>query len=202
MGTQMTESDGQLTPEQAKNRATSLYRLAFLLTGDRARSLDVTLEAIDSGDVMTSFFSNWIQSWSQRLVIAKALAGIREQLIASARRTASLRIEKFALPSRNLFADPDSDGAGGHIESALLSIDVFPRCALLLTVFEGMSEEDAAILLDADLDSVRKARIIGLRELTRNLARMRGGAYTAGESRVHTREFTTCLKKRCIISIN
>jgi hypothetical protein len=108
METQMTESDGQLTPEQAKNRAAGFYRLAFLLTGDRARSLDVTLEAIDSGDGTKSFFSGWILAWSQRLVIAKALAGIRQELAASARRTASLRIETFALPSRNLVVDPDA----------------------------------------------------------------------------------------------
>jgi DNA-directed RNA polymerase specialized sigma24 family protein len=200
--TQMTESDGQLTPGQAKNRAAGLYRLAFLLTGDRARSLDVTLEAIDSGYGTESFFSSWILAWSQRLVIAKALAGIREELAVSARRTASLRIERLALPSRNLFVNPDADGAGGHIENALLSIDVFPRCALLLTVFEGMSAEDAAILLDVDLDSVRKARIIGLRELTRNVVRMRGWTYTASQSSVKKRELTTCLKKRCMISSN
>jgi DNA-directed RNA polymerase specialized sigma24 family protein len=202
METQMTESDGQLTPEQAKNRAVGLYRLAFLLTGDRARSLDATLDAIDSGSGTKSFFSSWILAWSQRLVVAKALAGVREELAASAQRTASLRIEEFALPSRNLVVDPDADGAGGQIESALLSIDVFPRCALLLTVFEGISAADAAILLDVDMNLVRKARIVGLQELTRSLARMRGWTYAASQSPVRTREFTSCLKKRCIISIN
>jgi len=56
---------------------------------------------------------------------------------------------------------------------------VFPRCALLLTVFERMSPEDAAVLLDVDRDLVRKARIIGLQELTRTLTRMQSWAYRA-----------------------
>jgi hypothetical protein len=132
-------------------------------------------------------------AWSQRLVIAKTLAGIRDELAASALRTASLPNDKFALPSRNRLFNTDADGTGWQIESALLSIDVFPRCALLLTVFEGMSPQDAAILLDADRDLVRKARIVGLQELTRNLGRMRGWT---------EKEVTTCSKKRCTTWIN
>jgi DNA-directed RNA polymerase specialized sigma24 family protein len=174
------EMETQMT--QAGGRAAALYRLAFLMTGDRARSVDATLEAIDSGDGTDSFFSGWLAAWSQRLAIAKALAGIRHELALSARRTASLRNEKFAVPAGNGVIDPQA------VESALLAIDVFPRCALLLTVFEGMSPEDAAILLDADRDLVRKARIVGLRELTRLLARSQGRAYRAGRSCVRRRE--------------
>ena len=65
---------------------------------------------------------------------------------------------------------------------------MFPRCALLLSVFEGMSPEDVAILLDADRDLVRKAQIIGLRELTRNLALAQGWTSTAAGSDVDTSE--------------
>ena len=188
METQMTEPGGHLMTAQAKNRAAALYRLAFLMTGDRARSLDVTLEAMDSGDSTDSFFSGWMLAWSQRLVIARALASIRDELAASARRTALLRIEKFELPSRSRFFDPDADGAARQIESALLDIDLFPRCALLLTVFEGMSLENAAVLLDVDRDLVRSARIIGLQELTRTLARRQGRDYETSRSCLQPRE--------------
>jgi hypothetical protein len=202
METRITEGRGQSMPEQSKNRAAALYRLAFLMTGDRVRSLEATLEAIDSGDGTDSFFSGWMLAWSRRLVIAKALAGFQDELGASARRTASLRNDESALPSRNRLFDPDGDGAGSQVESALLAIDLFPRCALLLTVFERMSPEDVAVLLDVDRDLVRKARIIGLQELTRTLTRMQTRAYRAERSCVWTREFATCLKKRFTISIN
>jgi len=188
MESQMKKADGQSMPEQAKNRVAALYQLAFLMTGDRARSLDVALEAIGYGDGTDTFFSSWMLAWSQRLVIAKALAGIRDDLAASARRTASLSIEQFALPSRGRLFDPDADGAETQIENALLAIDAFPRCAFLLTVLEQISAEDAAVLLDVDRGLVRKGRIIGLRELTRNLASMESWAYRADPSCAQTTE--------------
>ena len=61
-----------------------------------------------------------------------------------------------------------------RLEDALLAIDVFPRCALLLMVFERVWLEDAATLLNSDPDLVRKAKSIGLRALTHNLARKQG----------------------------
>jgi hypothetical protein len=188
MESQMTESGGQFMLEQAKNRAAALYRLAFLVTGDRARSLDAALETIDSGDDADSFFSGWMMAWSQRLVLAKVLVGIRDELAESARRTASVRRSKLSFPSRDRLFNPGADGAGHQIESALLAIDVFPRCAVLLTVFEEMSADDAAVLLNVDRDLVRKARIIGLQELTRNLARMQGWTYTVTRSCLRTKE--------------
>jgi hypothetical protein len=169
---QVTEQRDMPTLEIANNHAAALYRLALLLTGDRAWSLDVTLEAIDSHGGEESFFSNWMMAWSRRVVIARALAGIRDDIAVSARRTASRRDEKIALPRRDWILDPDI--SLDRIESAVLGIDVFPRCALLLTLFEKVSLDDAAVLLDEDRDLVRKGRVIGLGELTRNLASMHG----------------------------
>ena len=56
------------------------------------------------------------------------------------------------------------------LERALLAIDIFPRCALLLTVFEKLSLDDATVLLGATKELLKKAREIGLYELARNLA--------------------------------
>jgi len=52
----------------------------------------------------------------------------------------------------------------------MLPIDLFPRAAFLLLVFEGIRMADAAILLAADPALIRKAQTIGLQELTANLA--------------------------------
>jgi len=160
------------TLEQSNNGAADLYWLAFLLTGRREPSIDVTLEALDVQESANSFFSTWMLAWSRRVVIAKALGVIRDELAASARRMAFRRREKAALPPRNWALGRDTTKR--QIESALLAIDVFPRCALLLLVFEGISLDDAAILLDGDRDLVRQAQVTGVRELTRNLARMQG----------------------------
>ena len=82
-------------------RPSQIYWLAFLLTGHHELSLDMTLEALGfPDDAKTSFFSVWMLAWSRRVFIAKALAAIRDELAASASRTASGRAEKSALPPR------------------------------------------------------------------------------------------------------
>jgi DNA-directed RNA polymerase specialized sigma24 family protein len=165
---------------------TNLYWLAFLLTGNPRLSVDVTLEAGASQDDANPFFSAWMLAWSRRVFIAKALTGIRNELARSARRTASKRAERVALPPRNWTLNRDTTKV--QLESALLAIDVFPRCALLLSVFEGMSLEDVGILLNSERDLVRTAQMIGLLELTRNLARLHGWTSTATKSDVVTSE--------------
>jgi len=172
--------------KQANNGAANIYWVAFLLTGHRGLSVDVTLEAMAFPDDANPFFSTWMLAWSRRVFIAKALAAVREEVTASAHRTASKRAAKAGLPARNWTLDRGTTKA--QLESALLAIDTFPRCALLLSVFEGMSLEDVAILLDSELNLVRQAQMIGLQELTRNLARIQGWTSSATESCVVTSE--------------
>lgn len=164
----------------------NLYWLAFLLTGNPGLSVDVTLEAVALQDDANSFFSAWMLAWSRRVFIAKALAGIRNELARSARRTASKRAERVALPPRNWTLDRDTTKV--QLESALLTIDVFPRCALVLSVFEGMPLEDVGILLNSERDLVRTAQVIGLLELNRNLARLQGWTSTFTKCDVVTSE--------------
>jgi DNA-directed RNA polymerase specialized sigma24 family protein len=165
--------------EQANGYAANLYWLAFLLTGRREVSVDMAVESLDSPDG-NPFFSAWMQVWARKVVIAKALAAVRQELAASALRMASKRGRDCAPPPRNWALEPGATKV--QLERALLAIDVFPRCALLLTVFEGLSIDDAAVLLDAGRELVRKARAYAVQELTRNLAGMQTGASAAAIS--------------------
>ena len=81
-----------------------------------------------------------------------------------------------------------------EFERALLSIDLFPRCVLLLTVFEKLSLDDAAVLLNADKALVRKAQNQGLLELAGGVA---GGA---GPRRAGWASFR--LRLRCVEMAN
>jgi hypothetical protein len=144
-----------------------LYWLAFLLTGQRDVSIDIAADAAVSQDDANPFFTDWMRGWQRRLVIAKALTAIHDELADSARRTESVHGGSSGTP-RNWSLSPDTTKA--DLERALLAIDLFPRAALLLLVFEGVRIADAATLLDADPDLVKKAQAIGLRELTTNLA--------------------------------
>jgi DNA-directed RNA polymerase specialized sigma24 family protein len=175
-----------LTLDQSHKEAADLYRLAYLLTGKRGASVDVMLEAIGYDGPSDSFFANWMVAWSRRVVIAKALAVVRGELAASAGRTISWKCRKPDLPPRSWTNDHDTTSV--QLERALLSIDVFPRCALLLTVFEGMPVQDVSVLLDASPELVKKGQAIGLGELTVNLARLQGWTSDAPESFVITGE--------------
>ena len=156
--------------EQMRNRAIDHYRLALVLTGEREVRLDATLEALGTASNPNSSFVEWMSAWARRLVIAKVLSAIRVELAESARRTVSLRLrnQKLPLGSARLGEGPTAV----QLERALLGIDVFPRCALVLTVFEGISVEDAAVLLDATVELLRKARTFALTQLLASLRQL------------------------------
>jgi DNA-directed RNA polymerase specialized sigma24 family protein len=151
-----------------RNQVADLYWLAFLLTGREDLSIEIASDTAVSGDYASPFFSDWMQNWQRRLVIGRALTAIHDELTGSARRTQFTRVNGSSTPQPEWSLSPDTTKV--DLEKALLSIDLFPRAALLLLVFEGLRMEDAATLLDADPTLIRKAQAIGLRELTANLA--------------------------------
>jgi len=68
----------------------------------------------------------------------------------------------------------DAGTTKSDLEGALLPIDLFPRAAVLLLVFERVPLKDAAILLDSKVDLVKNAMAAGVHDLTINLAKMQG----------------------------
>ena len=75
-------------------------------------------------------------------------------------------------PPSSWMLDPNTTPA--TLEHVLLSIDVFPRCELLLTVYEGLPLDVAAVLMNIDWNLVRKGVALASVELTRHLAKMQG----------------------------
>jgi hypothetical protein len=134
--------------EEVKRSAADLHWLATLLTGRREIATDVTVEAVAPADDPNTFFSTWMHQWSRRIVIARALAAVQEDLARSARRTALMREARGVLPPASWTLQESTTKAG--LEHALLAIEVFPRAAVLLLIFERVPLKDAAILLDAD----------------------------------------------------
>ena len=160
------------TLEQVKRNVADLHWLATLLTGSRETATDVTFQAIPPTQDANAFFSDWLHAWSRRIVIAKALTAVREDLARSARRTEPKRGPSPDLPPQPWTLDRETTRP--DLERALLMMDLFPRAAVLLLVFERLPLNDAAILLDSKPDLVRTALATGARDLTINLARMQG----------------------------
>ena len=155
--------------EAFASQRSELLWLAFLLTGDRGLSVEAVAGAMDMEDAGNPFFRNWMISWSRKLVIAKALGTVEPRMAASIERTRERRVPaRTEMPFGGWSLQKTAGKA--ELERALLAIDLFPRCALLLTVFEKVSLDDTASLLNADRESVRHAKTIGLAELTWFLA--------------------------------
>jgi hypothetical protein len=155
-----------------------LFWLAFLLTGNREVNIEAVVEALDLDDTANSFFKRWMVVWSRKLFIATVLGPLNSEMAASALRTELRQFEyskaSKSLPHSGWSLAPDTDKL--QLERALLAIDLFPRCALLLLIFEKLSLDDVMVLLNADREMVATAKAIGLIELARNLARAQGWA--------------------------
>lgn len=165
------DSEKTGTTADIKRDAADLYWLAFLLTGHQETSIELAADAAVCEHDTSPFFSDWMRSWRRRLVIGNALKAVRDDLADSARRTerthVNARAVSWAGRSTKQVVTKDD------LERALLEIDLFPRAALLLLVFEGMRIADAARLLDAEPALLKKAQAMGARQLAENLA---GGA--------------------------
>ena len=155
-----------------KDQAAQLYWLAYLLTGDRACSVEAAIEALNTDDAANPFFGDWMVVWAKKLVIGRALSAVSDEMRASVLRTEQRRfdysneVESIPLSAWN----PDTDAPSLQLQNALRAIDLFPRCVLLLMVFEKLSADDTVILLNADKDLVMRAKLIGLVELVQNLS--------------------------------
>lgn len=136
--------------------------LAFLVTENWHLSIDVVCSVSDPDELY--------ESSSRQRVAAAAIARIRAQLPESAHRTARTAATDWAL-SKPFSADssPGLPLTKPALQQALLAIDIFPRCALLLIVFEGLSIGKAALLLDESEALVRDALGLALIQLTLNL---------------------------------
>jgi DNA-directed RNA polymerase specialized sigma24 family protein len=146
----------------------NIYWLVFLLTGRREASIDITADVVSSTKHSNPLLPAWLGTWSRRGAITKAIGAIRGELRESAQRTELARMDREMTLPRDWPLARETTKA--QIEKALLSMDVFPRAALLLVIFEGAPITDAATLLEADTSLVRKAQAVGLRELMTYLA--------------------------------
>ena len=169
-----------------------LYWLAFLLTGDRERSAEALTRALDFEDGATETFRGFMVSWARKLVIAEALGTIDSELRESALQLRTPDpAESPALPPRDWTRGQTITRR--EFERALLALDVFPRCAVLLTFFERLSLEESTLLLNADRELVKRAQRRGLIELKRNIALGRG--WEPAERRSIWKGFGLCRKK-------
>jgi hypothetical protein len=150
-----------------EERSSELYSLAFLLTGNADQGVEAYSRALDFDEEDNPVFGEFMNSWARKLIVAEALGAMEPELRTSRQRTA--RAAEDEAPANPKWKRRPYIGRE-EFEEAVIAIDAFPRCAMLLTIFEGMSVEAASVLLNADVALTRAGQRIGIVQLTRNLA--------------------------------
>jgi hypothetical protein len=146
--------------DQTNQHAGDLYRLAFLLTGDREASVTATIEALDR--------ENDTLARSRRAVITKAITAIRDDLAASPRK------RRGSIGGGCREAGLDRGKTKVEVERAARHRCV-PRCAVVLSVFEGFRRKMSRFSwMQIGLWCGGPGH--GPVELTRNLARAQGAS--------------------------
>ncbi len=164
--------------EVFEERSSELYSLAFLLTGSADRSVEAFNRALDF-DRENPVFGKFMNAWARKLVVVEALDAMRAELRLSAHRVARAA-EDDTPADANWKRRPNIPR--DEFDEAVAAIDSLPRCAMLLTTFEGMSMQAASVLLNQDKSLTRKAQRMGLVQLTRHLA---GGRDSRREPGLH-----------------
>lgn len=181
MRTIMTSRESRRSPSGSHDFSDEfvarLCWVAFLLTENWHLSLELVCSVFDRDDMHESF-PRQRMILKSRLVATPAIAIIKAQLAESARRTERALATDWKRDIGPLAADWSRRSAltKAALQQALLAIDLFPRCALLLVVFEGLSIEDAALLLEENEGLVRGTLGLALLQLTQNLNGGRAGA--------------------------
>ena len=174
-----------LKPAQGEHTA-RLYRLAYLITGDR----ELSVHAIGAG----LNFNTEDLKLRTLAVAAAAFNEIHPQLKQSILLfEESLRNGFEAGAPRPPMGSVCESLTSNQVERALLAMDVFQRCVVLLTVLERFSDAEAGKALSIDERLVVQARVQGLIALTRNVTSAGDGDVVSDPPRP---------KKFCCASIN
>ena len=140
------------TLEKFSSCAGKLYWIAFVLTGDDKKARDIFLPAVDEMADSHTFFGEWLCKWTIRMVVTSCARHHAKELSeenGSGDRWRSKLVDhssvKLQVPSVSK----------QRLQSALLSIPLFPRFAFLLRVLERYSITEMAGILDVDEDSCK-----------------------------------------------
>ncbi len=131
-----------------------LYLLAFLLTGNAEQAERCFVEGLHDARNGNRVFKEW--AWSRRMVIKNAIRAVRPS------------------PSDAQIAEFGEGGLVAEIPQmrALMKLTAFERFVFVVTVLEGYSDRDCALLFGSTRQAVVAARVRAL-EVMGDPAQMR-----------------------------
>ena len=131
----------------------SLYLLSLLLAGDHERAEQCFVGGLESAVKRNTVFREWARSWARRMILQNALHLIHPRPNAGADGLQSGVSSNHKTPSESVEI------------AAVLALRPFDRFVFVMSVLEGYSDQDCAILLGCARADVLTARVRALREV-------------------------------------
>lgn len=125
----------------------SLYLLSFLLTADHDKAKQCLVSAIGECAEEIGVFMDWARLWTRRAVLKRAI-----QLIMPAPEHAD-DVSRISLKGPARCADSIP-------VAPILLLDAFERFVFVMSILEGQSDEEGAILLRCSQRDVMMARVL------------------------------------------
>ena len=123
-----------------------LYLLSFLLTADHDKAKQCLISAIGECVEGVGVFIDWTRLWTRRAVLKHAIQMIRPAP-ENAHNVSFISLQGSA--QNNPFA-------------TILLLDAFERFVFVMSILEGQSDQECALLLRCSRRDVMMARVLAL----------------------------------------
>jgi DNA-directed RNA polymerase specialized sigma24 family protein len=130
-----------------------LYLLSLLLTGDHEKAEQCFVAGLENAVNRNRVFKEWARTWARRVIVQNALRLINPR---PSRENGDLNPVSFEL----------NDKTSERVEiAAVLQLQSFDRFVFVMSVLEGYSHHDCAVLLGCTRRDVLAARVRAFQQL-------------------------------------
>ena len=156
---QTAQSDQYATAEDFGRLFTEhmdkLYMLAFLLMGDMKAAEQCFVEGLEDSVRSNTVFRTWAHLWARQAIIKNAIATLRTR-------------PQSMLPQHGRDAgEIPAQGKESVAIQHILELSNFVRFVYVMSVLEGLSDNQCSFLLDCSLQDLHQARNQALQQLAR-----------------------------------
>jgi len=151
----------------------NLYLLSLVLTADPEKAEQGFVSGLDECTAGNQVFGEWARSWARRVVIKNAIRTILPRPERPARLSSAAQKSQVPNHDRLQTVPPEISG--------LFELPDFERFVFVMSVLEGYSDQDCALLLGSTRETVSAARLQAL-ERIRNRETSKGLETEAGQN--------------------
>jgi DNA-directed RNA polymerase specialized sigma24 family protein len=138
-----------------ENDMDRLYLLSLLLTADPEMAEECFVQGLDTSKNSNSVFKEWAQSWARRAIVQNAIRMINPR-------------QTDILPSNKV---TDYGRTQPAAVTAIVELPAFDRVAYVLSVLEGYSLHECALLLNCRRNELITARMRALQAVVQSVER-------------------------------